>query len=292
MSEQRVLFDFDIRFGNGGSLHGEDFRLDIEGDEITDPALAERLVDDLNLLMVGGVEISRKRYVSEPHKRIKPGGIGRAGLVDLSHPIRDGEVTYPGLPAPVIRTHLSREQSRANYTEGTEFQIGAIDMVANTGSYVDAPFHRYPDGADIASLPLQRLVGVPGVVVDATETRIGPEVFADIETWGRAVLVRTGWDRRFGGEGYLGGHPFLTEAAATRLVDGGAALVGIDSANIDDTSGGARPAHTALLAAGIPIVEHLANLDRLPDGDFEFFAIPAPVVGMGTFPVRAVARWG
>ncbi len=292
MSEQRVVFDFDIRFSNGGSLHGEDFRLDLDGDEITDGALGTRLVDDLNLLMVGEVEISRKRYVSEPHKRPKPAETGRTGLVDLSHPIRDGEVTYPGLPAPVIRTHLSREQSRANYAEGTEFQIGGIDMVANTGTYVDAPFHRYPEGGDIASLPLQRLVGLPGVVVDSTETQIGPAVFADVETWGRAVLVRTGWDRRFGGDGYLGGHPHLTEAAATRLVDGGAALVGIDSANIDDTSGGTRPAHTALLAAGIPIVEHLANLDRLPDGDFEFFAIPAPVVGMGTFPVRAVARWG
>lgn len=291
MSEQRVVFDFDIRFSNGGSLHGEDFRLDLDGDEISDADLGTQLVDDLNLLMVGEVEISRKRYVSEPHKRAKAGG-ATSGLVDLSHPIRDGEVTYPGLPAPVIRTHLSREQSRANYSEGTEFQIGGIDMVANTGTYVDAPFHRYPEGGDIASLPLSRLVGVPGVVVDATETRIGPEVFADTETWGRAVLVRTGWDRRFGGDGYLGGHPHLTEGAATRLVDGGAALVGIDSANIDDTSGGTRPAHTALLAAGIPIVEHLANLDRLPDGDFELFAIPAPVVGMGTFPVRAVARWG
>ncbi len=212
-------------------------------------------------------------------------------IVDLSHPIREGMVTYPGLPGPTLRTHLSREDSREHYAEGTEFHIGAIDMVANTGTYIDAPFHRFPDGIDIAALSLDRLVGVSGVVVDTPDKAIRPEAFQRVEVRGKAVLIRTGWDARFGGDDYLGDHPHLTEAGARHLVDEGALLVGIDSANIDETSEGRRPAHSLLLAAGIPVVEHLARLGQLPDEPFEFFAIPAPVVGLGTFPVRAVARW-
>lgn len=216
--------------------------------------------------------------------------MSRGSLVDLSHPIRDGMITYPGLPGPVLRTYLSREDSRDHYAEGTEFNIGAIDMVANTGTYVDAPFHRYADGIDVASLPLHRLVAVPGVVVDAPVRAIGPEVFDGVEIHDQAVLIRTGWDTRFGQDDYLGDHPYLTEDGARLLVEGGAALVGIDSANIDETSQGLRPAHSLLLAAGIPVVEHLTRLMELADDPFEFFAIPAPVVGLGTFPVRAVAR--
>jgi len=213
-------------------------------------------------------------------------------LVDLSHPIRSGQTTYPGLPAPTVSTHLSREASRGTYAEGTEFHIGRIDMVSNTGTYMDAPFHRYPDGADIASLALERLCGVPGVVVRVRDqTAIGPEAFLAADVAGHAVLVHTGWDSHFGQPDYLGGHPHLTDAAAAALRDRGAVVVGIDSANIDSIAAGTRPAHTILLAAGIPIIEHMTNLGALPEGQpFEFFAIPAPVVGMGTFPVRAVAR--
>lgn len=290
MPDRRVIFDFDITFSNGGGLHGEDFRLDIDGDTISDEELSDYIVRDLNLLMVGDVGITNKRYVEEPHKRTAPAD-GPWTIVDLSHPIRHGEVTYPGLPAPVIRTHLSREESRTRYAEGTEFHIAGIDMVANTGTYVDAPFHRYADGADISELPLGNLAGLPGVVIDSTDSQIGPDAFEGVAMAGRAVLVRTGWDDRFGTEEYLGAHPHLTESAARYLVDSGAVLVGIDSSNIDDTSGGERPAHTILLAAGIPLVEHLAHLDRLPGSAFEFFAVPAPTVGMGTFPVRAFARW-
>lgn len=290
MTDRRVVFDFDISFANGGGIQGQDFRLDIQGEAIADDELADYIVRDLNLLMVGNVDILNKHYIEEAHKR--PTVVSGSGLVDLSHPIREGMTTYPGLPGPVLRTHLSREDSREHYAEGTEFHIGAIDMVANTGTYLDSPFHRYPDGIDVASLPLDRLVGVPGVVVSSVETSIGPGTFADTETWGRAVLIHTGWDERFGQEDYLGGHPHLTADGARRLVDGGAAIVGIDSSNIDETSEGMRPAHSLLLEAGIPIVEHLTGLDRLPGGPFEFFAIAAPVVGIGTFPVRAVARWG
>lgn len=204
---------------------------------------------------------------------------------DLSHTITDGLVTYPGLPAPVISDHLSREASRERYAPGTEFQIGRIEMVANTGTYLDTPAHRYPDGHDLSGLPLERVAGVPGIVIDGTETDIG-------DVAGHAVLVRTGWDRHWATEHYGDpSHPFLSTELAHALVDAGVALVGIDSVNIDSTTGNDRPVHSALLAAGIPIVEHLCNLDAVPSYGFELFAVPPKVRGMGTFPVRAFARW-
>lgn len=290
MSDRRVVFDFAITFANGGGIQGQGFRLDIEHGNIADRDLAEYIVTDLSLLMVERVEILNKRYITEPHRRHAEDSSKGMRLVDLSHRIDDGMVTYPGLPTPSLRAHMSREASRATYVAGTEFHIGAIDMVGNTGTYIDTPFHRYPSGYDVASLPLDRIVALSGVVVDAAATSIGPEAFTDTETWGKAVLIRTGWDVQFGSDGYVGDHPHLTAAAAQRLVDGGAALVGIDSSNIDDTHGGQRPVHSLLLANDIPIVEHLTRLDQLPPTGFEFDAVPAPIVGMGSFPVRAVAR--
>jgi kynurenine formamidase len=213
-------------------------------------------------------------------------------FVDLSHVIEHGMTTYPGLPGPVICDFLSREASRARYAPGVEFQIGKIEMVANTGTYLDAPFHRYADGMDIAGLPLESLAGLEGVVVRAAAAgrAIGPEAFAGREVAGTAVLVRTGWDVHWGTPAYLSGHPFLTAAAAKHLVDQGAALVGIDSLNIDDIGDDARPVHSLLLAAGIPIVEHLRNLGPLPDRGFRFSAVPARVAGFGSWPVRAFAE--
>jgi len=215
-------------------------------------------------------------------------------LIDLSHPIESGMTTYPGLPGPILSDYLSREASRANYAEGTTFQIGRIDMVANTGTYVDAPFHRFEGGEDLASLPLDRLADVPGLVVDAT-SRTGPsldaDLFAGLSLWGRAVLVHTGWDAHWRTPRYADGHPYLTGSAAEALVNGAAAIVGIDSLNIDDTKNLARPVHSLLLAAGIPIVEHLCNLAALPTEGFRFTAVPAPVRVMGSFPVRAYAAF-
>jgi arylformamidase len=209
--------------------------------------------------------------------------------------VADGTVTYPGLPVPVISDHLSRNASRTRYAPGTEFQIGRIDMVANTGTYVDAPFHRYPAGADLAGLGLELLADLDGVVVRCTG-RAGPAIdehaFTGIAVGGRAVLVHTGWDRHWGSPAYGVGHPFLSRTAAEYLVRSGATLVGIDSLNIDDASDGTRPAHTLLLGAGIPIVEHLTGLERLPDTGFRFFAVPPMVRGMGSFPVRAFAIAG
>lgn len=213
-------------------------------------------------------------------------------FVDLSHTIRDGLVTYPGLPAPRIGDHLTREASRANYAPGTEFHIGRIEMVANTGTYLDSPAHRWADGADLSGLALERLADLPGALADLPR---GARYFTarDLPSGslaGCAVLLRTGWSAHFGTPRYFEPHPFLAADAAEALVRAGAALVGIDSLNIDDTRGGERPAHSVLLRAGIPIVEHLANLAALPARGFRFSAVPPKIAGMGTFPVRAFAQ--
>ena len=210
-------------------------------------------------------------------------------FVDVSHAVEHGMITYRGLPAPVISDHLSRAASRAHYSAGTEFHIGKIEMVANTGTYLDAPFHRYENGDDLSRLPLSSLADLEGVVVRAVDDVRAQDasLFRDVEVKGRAVLVHTGWAAHWGSEQYFDNHPFLTRDAAQWLRDAGAALVGIDSYNIDDTADTSRPVHSILLGAGIPVVEHLCNLESLPDRDFKFFAVPVKVKGMGTFPVRA-----
>jgi kynurenine formamidase len=213
-------------------------------------------------------------------------------IVDLSHVIEHGMTTYPGLPGPHICDFWERESTAANYDDGSTFQIGRIDMVANTGTYVDSPFHRYADGKDLADLPLGSLADLPGIVIRRPwERDLGTDA-ADLEGLDvrrKAVLVHTGWDRMWRSERYGKDHPFLTAEAADWLIANGAALVGIDSNNIDDTRVRARPVHTRLLGADIPICEHMTNLDALPDAGFRFFAVPPKVRGMGTFPVRAYA---
>jgi arylformamidase len=216
-------------------------------------------------------------------------------FVDVSHMIEDGLVTYRGLPAPVICDYLSREESRRHYAPGTEFHIGKIEMVANTGTYLDSPFHRYEEGRDLSELPLSSLADLDGVIVNtvgAGARALGRSAFDGLDVKGRAVLVYTGWDEHWRTEQYFEGHPFLTEDAAEFLVAGGAALVGIDSYNIDDTADGRRPVHSILLGAGIPIVEHMCNLKQLPRQGFKFFAVPVKVRRFGTFPVRAFAVVG
>jgi kynurenine formamidase len=250
--------------------------------------------------MVGKVRILNKVIIGEPHKRSVPvptvasATVHDAKLraIDLSHTIEDGMITYRGLPAPLICDHLSRLQSRQHYAPGTEFQIGKITMVSNTGTYLDSPFHRYADGADIAALDLKSLSGLDGVVIRVTGMSgraIPREVFAADDLSGKAVLVHTGWDRHWRKDQYFEGHPFLSTAAASYLKDAGAALVGIDSYNIDDTADLQRPVHTTLLGAGIPIVEHMCGLEQLPVSGFRFSAVPPKIHGMGTFPVRAYA---
>ena len=210
-------------------------------------------------------------------------------LVDLSHAIEDGMTTYKGLPGPAICDYWTREHSAQFYDDGSTFQIGRIDMVANTGTYLDAPWHRHEAGADLAGLALEQLAALPGIVVRSDRTAIDAEAFDRLDVGGKAVLVHTGWDRHWRTEAYQSGHPFLTEAAARLLAERGACLVGIDSHNIDDTGRRARPVHTILLGAGVPICEHMTNLGALPDSGFAFTAAPPKIAGMGTFPVRAFA---
>ena len=214
-------------------------------------------------------------------------------LVDLSHTVEHGMITYKGLPAPLICDYLSREESRARYTEGTEFQIGRIDMVANTGTYVDSPFHRYAHGKDLSELALESLANLDCVVVRAAErrTRAIDRLPLELATLrGKALLVHTGWDAHWRTDQYFEGHPYLTGELAQQLVEAGVTLVGIDSFNIDCTDDGNRPVHSALLGAEIPIVEHLCGLAAMPDRGARFYAVPVKIRGMGTFPVRAFAR--
>lgn len=216
-------------------------------------------------------------------------------IIDLSHVIEDGMVTYKGLPGPHICDFLSREQSAANYDDGSTFQIGRIDMVANTGTYVDVPSHRFADGKDLSEVDIERFANLRAVLVRRpfeNGLAVDADAFAGLDMRGRAVLVATGWDRHWGSEAYYSDHSFLTVAAADLLIEGGAVMVGIDSHNIDDTRVRTRPVHTALLGAGILICEHMTNLGALPDEGFRFSAVPPKVKGMGTFPVRAYAVLG
>jgi len=296
--EWRVQFDADVTFRNGGGLQSQGFRLDIPGADIDDDALRELFVRHLGLLMVDQVHITNKVSLREPHKGSR-GVPAREPdqrsprLVELSHVIRDDMITYPGLPAPSITEHLSREASRAVYAPGTEFQIGRISMVANTSTYLDAPSHRFADGADLAALPLKQTVDLDGLVVRVLGSQargVDRAALTPLDVTGRAVLIHTGWDRHWGAAEYGSDvHPFVTAAAAAWLAENGAALVGIDSINIDDKTDGTRPAHTTLLRAGIPIVEHLCGLDQLPPYGFRFSAAPLAVEGMGTVSVRAYA---
>lgn len=212
-------------------------------------------------------------------------------LIDLSHEVEHGMITYKGLPAPIICDFLSREDSKKNYAEGTQFQIGKIEMVANTGTYVDSPFHRFADGIDLSDLPLESLADLAGVVIRVQEygRAIPASVFDGIDITGKAVLIHTGWSRHWRTDQYFEGHPFLAKEAAQYLSDSGAAFVGIDTYNIDDTTDGTRHAHTILLSKRIPICEHMCGLENLPDHDFRFHAAPVKVKAFGTFPVRAYA---
>jgi arylformamidase len=221
---------------------------------------------------------------------VTPGSARRA--IDLSHEIVDGMTTHPGIPPPVISTFLTYEASTARYAPGTTFQIGRIDLVANTGTYLDTPAHRFAGGVDLAGLALESVVDLDGILVDCRSQPakgIGREAFDGVDVESRAVLVATGWDANWGTAAYLSDNPFLTEDAARYLVERGAALIGIDSLNIDSLTDPRRPAHTAILRAGIPLVEHLTGLERLPRSGWRFFAVPPRIRGMATFPVHAFA---
>jgi arylformamidase len=301
--QYRAEFDAAVTFTNGGGLQVQGFRVDVPHGDVTEAEIAALFVASLSLLMTDRVDLNGVRVFAEPHKGTRGGPSDVTSLpaarqtqwVELSHVVSAGMITYPGLPGPEITPHLTRAASRAVYAEGTEFAIDRLSMVGNTGTYLDSPFHRYGDGTDLAGLPLERLADLPAVVVRTVGGSVrGVDVgaLAALDVAGRAVLLHTGGDRHWATPEYAVDAPYLTAAGAHWLVERGAALVGIDAVNIDDVSpaaGGERPAHSALLAAGIPIVEHLTGLEELPPTGARFTAAPPRVAAFGTFPVRAYA---
>lgn len=300
-AEYRASFDAVIRFSNGGDLTAHGFRVDLPTADADHAEIAALFVASLGLLMTDSVELSNVAIFAEPHKGTRGGpadrargpAAGQGRLVELSHVIRAGMITYPGLPAPEITPHLTREASRASYGPGTEFAIDRISLVGNTGTYLDAPFHRFPDGTDLSGISLAKTADLPAVVVRVTGARrpgIDVGALAALDVRGAAVLLHTGDDARFGTPAYAEDRHFLTRDGAAWLAEHGAALVGIDALNIDDTADPARPAHTLLLAAGIPVVEHLTGLAQLPPAGAVFTAAPLRIEAFGTIPVRAFAR--
>jgi len=294
MPDYRAHLDASITFINGGSLTVDGFRLDLPSADLDESAIGRLLVQHLGVTLVGSVELRNLSIVEEAHRGSR--GVPRAAelsrrLVDLSHVIREGMVTYPGLPAPTFAPFLTREVSKANYAPGTEFAMDVMTLIGNTGTYLDSPWHRYEGGTDLAGLDLSTLVDLRAEVFhvrDATDRGVPPGVFQDRDVRGAAVLIDTGWDRHFGTPTYGVDAPFLAPDAVDYLIGEGAILVGIDSVNIDDTRDTReRPAHTRLLAAGIHVVEHLTHLDELPPSGARFTAAPPAIESFGTFPVRA-----
>jgi kynurenine formamidase len=301
VTEYRASFDARVTFANGGGLTARGLRVDVPDPGTGEDAIAALFVASLGLLMTESVELSNVELFAEPHQGTRGGPSDRAGLpasrggalVELSHVIRAGMITYPGLPGPEITPHLTREASRGHYSPGTEFAIGRISLVGNTGTYLDSPYHRYAGGADLAAMPLERTADLPAVVARMTGARqrgIDVGALAALDVRGTAVLLHTGDDARFGSPAYAQDAHFLTEAGAAWLAGHQPALVGIDAANIDDIADGGRPAHSLLLAAGIPVVEHLTGLGQLPPAGAWFTAAPLRIEGFGTVPVRAFAR--
>ena len=294
MLQYRAEFDATVVFSAGGGLHAQAFRLDVPHADPAEAEIAALFVAACRLTGVERVELRHVRVFAEPHLGLPAGPAEeRRRWVELSHVITAGLITIPGLPAPEITPHLTREASRDIYAPGTEFALDRISMIGNTGTYLDSPFHRYADGTDLAGLDLERLADLPAVVVRTAGTgvrEVGIDALEGLTVAGRAVLLHTGGDRHWSTPQYAVDAPYLSGAGAKWLVDHGAALVGIDAINIDDmTPAGERPAHTLLLAAGIPIVEHLTGLADLPPTGARFTATPPRVSGFGTFPVRAYA---
>jgi arylformamidase len=296
VNDKRVQFDFEVDFSNGGGIQGQGFRLDIDGDDIPDHDLADYIIKDLRLLMVGEVRILNKQIIQERHKRkstTSNNSGSQSKLIDLSHIIENDMETYPGLPKPRISDFLSYEASEGHYAPGVIFHIGRVDMVANTGTAIDSPAHRFPGKPDVAGLPIDSVADLDGVVIrldGMTGRAISRQALAACNVRGRAVLIETGIGKSWGSLTYFKEHPYLTRDAAEYLRDEGAVLVAIDSLNIDDTNDPHRPVHSILLDAGILIVENICNLEQLPTEGFRFSAVPMKLQGMTAFPIRAWAR--
>ena len=293
MLQYRAEFDAVVTFTGGGGLQAQGLRVDVPHADVTEAELAAIFVAELRLPPVGRVDPTAVRIFAEPVVPAGPAGPASTRFIELSHVITDGMTTHPAYPPPAVTVHQSWAESRSNYAAGTEFSADRITLVGQTGTYVDSPRHRYPDGTDLAGVPLERLADLPAVVVRTAGSGRRAVDVSDLEPLavaGRAVLLHTGGDRHWGTPEYAVDNPYLTAEGAQWLVEQRAALVGIDSLNLDDPQpGGERPAHTRLLAAGIPIVEHLTGLADLPPAGARFTAVPPRLVAVGTFPVRAFA---
>ncbi|MBV9594409.1 MAG: cyclase family protein [Actinobacteria bacterium] len=300
MTDYRARFDAEVTFTNGGSMTVSGFLIDVPSATTTSDEIGRRFVESLGLLMTGEVRVSAVEIVREPHRGTRAERSEASApddpfeIVDLNHVITAGMTTYPGLPAPTITPHLTREQSRSIYAPGTEFAMDVITLIGNTGTYLDSPFHRYAGQPDLADLRLAGLVRLPAVVVRiaGSATRgVDDLILSAIgDVAGHAVLIHSGDSERFGTPAYAEDAAYLSRSGAEWLVARGAALVGIDSVNIDAVPDTTRPAHSVLLDAGIPIVEHMTGLDRLPIRGARFSAVPPRVRDFGTFPVRAFAE--
>jgi arylformamidase len=297
----RASFDAIINFSNGGDLTAHGFRVDVPGPDVDEAEIGALFVASLGLVMTDTVQLSNVEVFAEPHKGTRGGPSDHATgptapggrFVELGHVIRASMITCPGLPGPQINPYMTREASREHYAPGTEFAIDQLTLIGNTGTYLGAPYQRYPHGADLSAIPLARTVDLPAVVVRVTgghQHGINVGALAAHDVQGKAVLLHTGDDARFGTPAYATERHFLTRAGAAWLAGHDAALVGIDGLSIDDTADGERPAHTLMLAAGIPIVEHLTGLDQLPPTGARFTAVPLRIQGLGAIPVRAFAR--
>jgi arylformamidase len=302
MTEYRARVDTAVSFTNGGGLNVRGFLLDVPSADVTRAEIADLLVSALGLLMAGPVELTAVEIVEQAHKGTPGGPSGSAQprpstqrLVELNHPITEGMVTYPGLPAPTMSPFLTRAEARERYAGGAEFALDCITLIGNTGTYLDAPYHRYAGGTDLAGIGLDQLVDLPAVIVrvtDSADRGVNPATLTPIDAAaisGAAVLIHSGDAARFGTPQYAENAAYLTRDGAQWLADHGAALVGIDSVNIDAVADLTRPAHSILLAAGIPIVEHMTGLEQLPPFGATFTALPPRLVNFGTFPVRAFA---
>ena len=304
MTEYRARLSGDVALTNGGVLSVREFLVDVPAADVSPDELGDLLVSSFGVLMAGEVVLREVTIVEAAHTGTRggPSSPARAAsadqprrLVELNHVITEGMVTYPGLPAPQITPFLTRADSRSHYTDGTEFALDCITLIGNTGTYLDSPYHRYDHASDLAGLALAQLVELPTVVMrvaDSEQRAIDAATLAAIDDEviaGSAVLLHTGGAARFGTPEYAQDAGYLTRDGAHWLVERAAALVGIDSVNIDAIEDGARPAHSVLLAAGIPIVEHLTGLEQLPPFGARFSAVPPRLANFGTFPVRAFA---
>ncbi|MGW6276117.1 cyclase family protein [Kribbella sp. NPDC055071] len=299
MTSYRARFDASVTFTNGGGLQAQGFFVDVPSPDVSAVQVGELFLDSLGLLMAGEVVLANLQIIEAPHKGTRggPAATGQANggpvqYVELNHVIRSGMVTLPGLPAPEFGKHLTREASREIYAPGTEFEIGSLTMVTNTGTYMDSPYHRFPDGHDLTGFRLERTVNLPAVVVrleDSASRAIDAAALATYDVRDKAVLLHTGDDTHFGTPQYVETPHYLTRNGAQWLVDDGATLVGIDAPNIDDMTDPTRPAHTLLLNANIAIVEHLTNLAQVPPTTATFTATTPRIEALGTFPTRAFA---